>query len=62
MKLDTKKQTLIIKRVTQNRWVIVNQKGDILKGDLTLASPYEAEQYIKSYVSSFINVNYEVQI
>lgn len=62
MKLDTKKQTLIIKRVTQNRWVIVNQKGDILKGDLTLASLYEAEQYIKSYVSSFINVNYEVQI
>jgi hypothetical protein len=52
---------MIIKRISTACWIIENEKGTMLQENITLSTTYEAEEYIKNYVSSYLNVGYEVK-
>lgn len=49
-----------IVETNRGRWQIENAKGDVIVYDLMIGSKVSAERYIKNYVSSFMNYNYEV--
>lgn len=51
---------LRIVETANGRWRIENSKGDVILDDLRLESVFRAEEYIRAYVSSFNNYNYEV--
>lgn len=42
----------------KNKWYITNPDGMILQDDINLGSEYEAEMFIKAYVSSYLNYRY----
>lgn len=42
------------------RWQIENEAGSVICGELYLASPYYAREYIEHYISSFIGWTYEL--
>lgn len=52
---------LIIRQLSKHRWEIVSPNGHIVMSDVMLQSPNEAKEFIKNYISSFINWSYEVQ-
>ncbi len=45
-------------QVTKYRWKVISDSGNIILDDLLLASPYHAEEWIKSYISSFAGWKY----
>jgi hypothetical protein len=53
-------KTVKMIQVFKCNWKIENLKGDTLKDNITVGTLYEAEQYVKAYVSSFMNWNYEM--
>ena len=59
-KLNRDKRHLKIVQATANRWRIENASGIVILDDLMLESSYRADQFMKGYVSSFIDYNYEV--
>lgn len=52
----------IVKMVqrTSHMWEIQSQSGHIIQGSITAHSEYEAEEYIKKYISSFDRWSYEM--
>jgi hypothetical protein len=46
--------------MTKFRWQLESSKGHIIKNDIFLSTRLEAENYVKNYVSSFTNWDYEV--
>lgn len=54
------KRLMRIVQETKTRWRVENSKGDVLVSDLMLNSKYQAEIFIKCYVSSYQNYRYEV--
>lgn len=51
---------LIMVQSFDNRWQVKNSKGHIIADNIIIRAPYTAEEYIKNYVSSFINWNYKI--
>lgn len=45
---------------SQVNWHVQSPNGTILQKDITIASHYDAERFIKNYVSSFTNWGWEV--
>lgn len=43
-------------------WQIESESGKVIQKDITCASIFKAEEYIKNYVSSFINWDYELKL
>jgi hypothetical protein len=41
-------------------WKIMTEKGIILKDDIKVSMIYEAEDYVKRYISSFNSWTYEL--
>lgn len=52
---------MIIVEIFKGRWQVTNATGTVLVYDLPLGNALEAERYIRAYVSSFNNYNYEVK-
>lgn len=46
-------------QVAPYRWNVVSPKGHIMVEDLSL-SPHKAEEWIKSYISSFMGWSYVI--
>lgn len=42
-------------------WEIRSSKGHLIQGDISLNNAYQAKEYIKKYVSSFQNWDYELK-
>lgn len=49
-----------IVEIFKGRWQVENSIGTVLVHDLPLGTAYAATDYIRNYVSSFMNYNYEV--
>jgi hypothetical protein len=47
---------------TDYAWQIESESGKIVQKDITCASVFKAEEYIKAYISSFINWTYELKL
>ena len=43
-----------------NRWDLIGPKGNPIAEDILLYSKVEAEEWVKAYISSFLNWTYEV--
>lgn len=56
------KHTITLRMVQVNKysWVIESQEGHLMEGGIMLHSEKDALEYIKNYVSSFINWDYEL--
>lgn len=44
----------------KNKWYITNANGTVLQDDINVGNEYEAEMFIKAYVSSYSNYRYLV--
>lgn len=47
-----------MKQMTRNRWRIESWQGKILLDDIILTTAYDAEMFIKAYISSFPSWGY----
>lgn len=45
---------------SRSRWEIVSAKGFVMQANIAVSSRLEAEEYVKRYVSSFLNWDYIV--
>lgn len=50
--------TVLMIQESKNRWRIESEKGIVLQSDIRLGTVFEAEDYIKAYISSFLNWTY----
>lgn len=50
-----------MRQVSRSGWEIVSNSGHVLQKDLHFANLYTAEEYIKTYVSSFQGWRYELK-
>ena len=57
---DSNDSSVSIVQMTKFRWQLESSKGHIIKNDIFLSTRLEAENYVKNYVSSFTNWDYEV--
>lgn len=48
-------------QVSRHRWEIQTQHGYVLKADITVSNPMEAEMFVKNYISSYLAWSYVVQ-
>lgn len=51
---------LIMKQTAKSRWRLESEKGFVFKNDITISNIKEATMYIKAYISSFINWDFDV--
>lgn len=51
---------VIMRQISNSIWYIENTKGTILQKDIVAHGVYEAENYIKRWVSSFPNWEYQL--
>lgn len=42
------------------QWELKSPKGTVIVSDLAFASQYKAEEWVKSYISSFMGWDYEI--
>ncbi len=47
-------------QINKYRWKLVAPKGHILVEDLSLGSPYLAEEWVKAYISSWTTYSYVI--
>jgi hypothetical protein len=47
-------------QMSQYGWKIVSQKGNVLQEGIYFANLSKAEEYIKAYISSYLNWTYEM--
>lgn len=47
-------------QTSKHKWRLLGPKGNILIEDLNISCAYDAEQYVKSYISSFMSWTYEI--
>ncbi len=47
-------------QMSKYRWNLISPKGPIIKDDLLFANAHKAEEWVKSYVSSFQTWEYIV--
>ena len=46
--------------VSPNIWDLIGPKNNVIVGDLRLYSQYEAEEWVKAYISSFFGWSYVI--
>ncbi len=51
---------VIMRQLTSSLWQIENAKGIVLQYDIVAHGLYEAENYVKRWISSFPNWDYEI--
>ena len=56
--MDNKRVKMV--QHSKYRWTLESPKGVLLVDDLMLASPYKAEEWCKSYISSHSDWCYEI--
>ena len=49
-----------IVQTSQHKWKLVTPQGTVLTEDLTLNSVFDAERYVKAYISSFSGWSYAI--
>ncbi len=52
---------ILMIQTSNHRWQIRTPKGILIVDDIHVNSAYEAEEYVKRYVSSYNDWTYEVQ-
>lgn len=52
--------TVLMVQLSNHSWHLISKKGHILKKDLSFHRLRDAEAYVKAYISSFQNWNYEM--
>lgn len=52
---------ILMIQTSNHRWTLKTKKGIVLLDDIHVNSAYEAEQYVKAYISSYNDWSYEVQ-
>lgn len=45
-------------QVTPHTWQIVSQKGNVIQNEIIAHSLYEADQFIRKWVTSFLHLDY----
>lgn len=50
-----------MRQTSRYNWDIVSKKGSILQADLSFKDAYQAEQYVKNYITSFQSWDYEME-
>lgn len=45
---------------SKHKWCIKTDKGVVLQDEIVISSPFEAELYIKNYISSFQGWTYDI--
>lgn len=45
---------------SRHKWYIETEKGFVLAEDINLCNTYEAESYVKNYISSYPNWSYVI--
>lgn len=57
---DCLKGMAVIKmvQVSKHKWMLVTSNDNVLQEDINVFSIFEAEDYVKRYISSFQNWNY----
>ena len=43
-----------------HNWRIESEKGTVVKDDISVQNPYKAEEFVRSYISSFQSWTYEM--
>ncbi len=61
MKPIDNEATVKMVQVSKHRWEIQTRHGYVLKGDITVSNPMEAEFYVKNYISSYPAWKYTVE-
>lgn len=56
-----KKTEIILEQEASNFWVIKGPKGNPLSGRMVFCHKFEAEEFAKAFVSSFVGWNYKVK-
>jgi hypothetical protein len=47
-------------QLSKYHWHIVSPKGHIIQNNLSFSNRYRAEEYVKNYISSYVNWSYTV--
>lgn len=45
---------------SRHKWCIKTDKGVVLQDGITISSQFEAEEYVKNYISSFMGWTYAI--
>ncbi len=53
-------KTVKMIQVSKHRWDLVSPKGTVLTEGIILDSPFKAEEWVKSYISSYTGWSYEI--
>lgn len=48
-------------QVSKHRWEIQTRHGYVLKADITVSNPREAEMFVKNYISSYPTWKYTIE-
>lgn len=48
-------------QTSKHKWRIETESGTVMQEDINIFSEYEAEEYIKRYVSSFQSFSYDLK-
>lgn len=52
---------IIMRQLSRYGWQLVSPKGYVLQTDLYFNTLDKAEEYVKNYISSFLNWSYEIE-
>lgn len=60
--MNTEAGVIIINmvQITPHRWQLVSQKGNVIQDNITANSSYEASEYARKYISSFIGWDFKL--
>jgi len=47
-------------QISKCKWQIRSHRGTILVNSITIGNPIDAEEYVKNYISSFLDWTYNV--
>jgi hypothetical protein len=61
-KTITMTNKVVMQQTGRYSWKIVSEKGHLIQENLTFPSAYKAEEYIKNYISSFLNWHYRMAL
>lgn len=57
-----KVNVIIMIQVSKCRWRIETKSGILLTDDIMIGLPAEAEDYVRKYITSYLNWGYELKL
>lgn len=49
-----------MRQLSKYQWEIVSESGNIIQNNISFSNTYKAEQYVKNYISSFVDWRYTI--